>query len=133
MDLDTTATGGETPEEKPDEGAPAEKAATEEIPPVAEKPPAEAPAAVKQHVKHNWMLIALIAVSCVAVFLLIVTLALGAGLAFNHERGGRFEEFGRRQMGGPMMRGYGEGGRRQGSPWLQQSAPPAQSAPPSGQ
>jgi hypothetical protein len=79
------------------------------------------------------MMIALIAVSCAAIFLLVVTLALGAALAFHHERGDRFEQFGRRQMGGPMMRGYGEGGGRQVPPWGQQSAPPAQSAPPSGQ
>jgi hypothetical protein len=133
MDSDTTGTGGGTPEEKPDQGAPAGQAATEVTPAVAENPPAAAPAAVKKPTQHNWMMIALIAVSCAAIFLLVVTLALGAALAFHHERGDRFEQFGRRQMGGPMMRGYGEGGGRQVRPWLQQSAPPAQSAPPSGQ
>lgn len=122
MDSDETVTGGETPEEK---------TAVEAKPPEPPAAPTASAVAAKPPKKPNWMLIALIVVSCVAVFLLIVALALGAGLAFHHERGDRFD--GRRQMGGPMMRGYGEGGWGQRPNWLRQSAPPAQSAPPSGQ
>jgi hypothetical protein len=69
----------------------------------------------KPYTKLNWTLIALIAVSCVAVLLLAATITLavtgGCGRRWGHER---FEKFGKGRMG-PMW-GPGEQRWREGLP-----------------
>lgn len=131
--MDPTETGGNEPEEKAgEEEAPGTAAETTPAAP-ADKPPLKA---------NNWMLIALIAVSVVALLLFIATIGLAVTGDFCHNRGcDRFERPGRPP--GPMMRFRGEGRWQEGPPWQQpdqedgsgqnqpqQSAP---TAPPGGQ
>jgi len=123
--MDSMVTGDTKPEEKPDEGA-SEK-----------RPPG----------KLNWMLIALIAVSCVAVLLLAATVTLAVKGGCGH-RGcsERSERFGDGRM--CPMRGPGESRWREGFPGppenpgnQQQAQPPqippapqsSQTQPPAGQ
>src|SRR5450756_3061982 len=68
--MDSTVAGDDKPEEKPDEATSGEMTAPEEKPP-AENPPADRPPG-----ERNWILIALIAVSCVAVLLFASTIML---------------------------------------------------------
>ena len=87
--MDSTVTGDTKPEEKPDEGA-------------SEKRPPE---------KRNWTLIALIAVSCVAVLLLATMVSLAVTVGVDHQCGHeKFERPGGWDMG-PMQR-RGDGRRR---------------------
>ena len=111
--MDPTVTGDNMPEEKPDEATVEEGtpvALTEEKPPEGGKPPR----------KLNWMLIALIAVSCVAVLLFASTITLavtgGCGHHGGHER---FERPDNGRMG--PLHGRGEGGLRDGPPWRQKN------------
>ncbi|MCJ7745681.1 MAG: hypothetical protein MUP40_05260 [Actinobacteria bacterium] len=112
--MDSTVAGDDKPEEKPDEATSGEMTAPEEKPP-AENPPADRPPG-----KRNWILIALIAVSCVAVLLFASTITLavtgGCGHHGGHER---FERPDNGRMG--PMHGRGEGGLRDGSPWRQKN------------
>ena len=100
--MDETSTGGSAPEEKPVGAAPAAG------PPTVEAPTAENPPAASPPNKRNWTLIALIAVSCVALLLLGSTITLAVVGDFGGQKGGfRFERPGLRDMG--PMRGPGDG------------------------
>ena len=138
--MDPTVTGDNVPEEKPDEATAEEGTplASEERPPEGGKTPR----------KQNWMLIALIAVSCVAVLLLAATITLavteGCGRYRGHER---FERPGNGRMGpmwGPRERrwrdklpGLPENSgtqNQQAQPLQTQPAPQSsQTQPPAGQ
>ncbi len=125
--MDSTDTGDKTPEEKPEEAAAGEETTAEEKPPEAvavEKAPKK-----KSPSKPNWMLIALIVVSCIAVLLLAATITLGVtGGACHHGRCEKSEKFGRRQKG--RMHQRGEGGWRDGYPWQQNPGDKGQQAQP---
>lgn len=135
--MDPTETGGNEPDEKAGEEK-APDAATEKVPAApgaqaAEYPPAPADKPPKKD--NNWTLIALIAVSVVALLLLIATIGLAVTGDFGHNR--RFERFERPGgQPGPMMRFRGEGQRQDGPPWQQRNQDngagqnqPQQSAP----
>ncbi len=118
---ETPATGpGETPGvESPGEKdvgatAPMEAASQQAV----EAQPAPAEKVTKKD--RNWTLIALIAVSVIAVLLLAATICLAVNGDFGHD--GRFERFGRPPGPGPMMRQWdGQGQWREGPPpWRQQ-------------
>jgi hypothetical protein len=145
-------------ETKPEESAtedkaPEEKPAAEETTAADEKPPAppaveSPPTGVKPPAKHNWTLIALIAVSIVAILLLAATISMGVtGGGWEHHKG--FKKF-ERSEGGQMFRGpmmNRDGGGWRGCPLLQKDqngkvqppqatptpTPQTQPAPPSGQ
>lgn len=130
-------------ETKPEDKAPEAAPAPAETPPA---PPAvESPAAPPRPPrKENWLLIALIAVSIIAVLLLVSTICLAVFNEGGCRRGERFEMMEQRMQRGPMMNR--DGGGRRGSPWLQEDqngrvlppqtipTPPPQSqpTPPSG-
>jgi hypothetical protein len=117
-------------ETKPEESAtedkaPEEKPAAEETTAADEKPPAppaveSPPTGVKPPAKHNWTLIALIAVSIVAILLLAATISMGVtGGGWEHHKG--FKKF-ERSEGGQMFRGpmmNRDGGGWRGCPLLQ--------------
>lgn len=120
---------------------PEQAAATPAAPPPVESPPAPPRSPSKQ----NWMLIALIAVSVIALLLLATTICLAVvGEGRFHRGGERFEKSGQRNWG-PMMNRDGGGWR--GCPWLQKNqngkvqpplptptpTPQTQPTPPSGQ
>lgn len=131
--MDQTETGGSEPDEKAGEEKAPEAAAEKAPTAPADKPPRK---------DNNWTLIALIAVSVVALLLLIATIGLAVTGDFGHNRGfERFERPGGKP--GPMMRFKGEG-QQQGRPqWQQQNQdngaeqkqpqPPAPTEPQGGQ
>lgn len=112
--MDPAVTGDNMPEEKPEEATAEEGtpvALTEEKPPEGGKPPR----------KLNWMLIALIAVSCVAVLLLAATITLAVTEGCSYHRGHkRFERPDNGRMG-PMW-GPGERRWRDGFPGPQENS-----------
>lgn len=132
--MDSAETGGSPPEEKPDEATAEERPSgtvMEEKPPTGGKPPR----------KLNWMLIALIAVSCVALLLLAATITLavteGCGHHGGHERFKRFGEGRMGPMGGPGERpwrhefpGPPESSATQNQQAPTPQTPPAPLAPP---
>ncbi len=115
--MDSTESGGKKPEENAAQTAPVEEKAAEEKPPRKER---------------NWTLIALIAVSIIAVLLLAATIGLAVTGDCDHH--GRCDRFERPGGPGPMMRWRDNAQRQGGPPWQQQGQPqqpgqPQQSAP----
>lgn len=119
--MDVTESGGKSPEDVSGRTPPEEKPTVEEKPVEAaaqqavESPPAPVG---KPHKKNgNGILIALVAVSVVAVLLLAATICLAVTGDFG--RDGRFEMFEGRP-GPPMMRRQPPGQRQDGTPrWRQ--------------
>ena len=115
--MDPTETGGNEPDEKAGE----EKTPAAPEAQAAEKAP-DAPAGKPPRKDNNWTLIALIAVSVVALLLFIAVIGLAATGDFCHNRRcDRFERFEGRP--GPMMRFRGEGQRQDGPPEWQNGPP----------
>ena len=129
--MDPTETGGMKPEETPGDSAPGdEKEAAAGMQQTAEFLATPAEKAPKKD--RNWMQVALIAVSIVAVLLLIATICLAVTGDFGHH--GRFDRFG--GPPGRMMRGRGGGQFQDGPRWQQRNQDngagqnqPQQSAP----
>lgn len=105
--MEDSPTGSPTQEEQPAIVSPAVTTTVEAVP--------QAPAGGKQPARHNWTLIALVAVSIVAVLLLASTITLAVVGDFGgHDRPGTPARIGDQPMG-PMQQGPGTG-RRQGRP-----------------
>jgi hypothetical protein len=148
--MDSTDTGDKAPEEKPEaatpgegitaEATPPETAAVKQ-PPAGEAPPAATPPSGVAPIKHNWTLIALIVVSCVAVLLLAATIALAVTGSYDHHHGYMKLERNENFRMGPMMRGRGSDGWQNRVPAQpknpadknQQSQPPQTAPAPSSQ